>query len=293
MNLENLREELVFRVSMYQLSEMERDALNHYPGIPPAGMVEALRGGIMVMQNILSDLWYKGIRVRIVPSGLKITDLPEFRHLQGNKTDDGRSWEGDEIPGFYCFQNKMVVLREDDIIQRDSVNQQFHYLVHEFAHAIWHVVLDGSERALVTHLFREERAQKPTSLENRLKDEFEMFADGFRYYVTPHRESCILRVAERWSQGQTVVVEETTGCVDTSRKDLRELNIKLYVFLDRKFRGIIDPELVMAKSYSVDSGEQFDYYEDSGIYRPSTYVDLTIGDPDFDLETVSTVDWSS
>jgi hypothetical protein len=258
-----------FEIALYQLSAIEQDALNHYPGGAPPYLSKKLRGAILVFQNILSDLWRRGLRLRIVPEDSRITDLPECLDMKRYTGIDGKNSYDDKAAGVYRSGDKLVLIREEYLCVDGATNQKYWVIIHEFAHAIWHLMLESEERTYVGHLYEVERFKKPASREYRLSNVSEFFADGFLYFVTPHREGLLLKPTENWQHGvrQRVAFGEE-GVTHASNEDLKELNIKLYDFLERKFRKIIDPELVMAKPINKDEEESFEMWPDKGFYGP-------------------------
>lgn len=238
-----------------QPSEFERDALSHYKGIVSSQLEQTLRGATMVFHNILPDLNSKGVKLRIVPKGTSLTDLPECIDLKVYKTMDGKN-EYDECLGLWRRDEKLIVVKEE-ALEESSPNQKYPTIIHEFAHAIWGTILSSAERAYVNRLYEEE-IESGDAVGDRLSNTREFFADSFMYYVTPrHRGSRVFNPIR------------DSPIIHPGKDDLARLNLKMFTFLHGKFGNIIDPTLVRG-----EQGEDFHYDTTSRLY-----VKITVFDP--------------
>ena len=164
----------IVELPTYQPSEFERNALSHYKGAVSSKLEQTLRGATMVFHNILPELYSKGVRLRIVPQGTNVTDLPECIDLKVYKTNEGKN-KYDECLGLWRPSGKLVVVKEEALVE-NSPNQKYPTMIHEFAHAIWDNILSPEERAYVNHLYEDEVKLKEAK-EYRLSNVFEFFAD--------------------------------------------------------------------------------------------------------------------
>lgn len=231
----------------YQPSEFERNALSHYKGTVSSELEQILRGATMVLHNILPKLYSNGVRLRIVPKGTNLTDLPECIDLKVHKTKEGKN-EYDEYLGIWMRGAKLIVVKEEALVE-NSPNQRYPTTIHEVAHAIWDTVLSPEERGYVNHLYEEE-VKLNGARGYRLSNVLEFFADSFRYYATPqHRGSRIFS-----PMGNSPIIHP-------GKEDLARFNLKMFTFLHDKFRNIIDPTLVAG-----EQDEPFHYDRKSRLY---------------------------
>ena len=255
-------------VSRYQLSEMEADALSHYSEAVTRELMTSLRGGLMLFENILSDLWHKGLRLRIVPRGVKLTDTPECQDLKRYATSDGNIY--DLSNGVYrplgLPHSPIIVVKEEKLISW-HINQKYRTLVHEMAHAIWDLTLQNGERDYIIHLFSQEvrnpRSAEAAQSEYRMTNALDFFAEGFRYYITPCPKRQIHPFSGITEPGEDKPLAE-------SIETLKVRNYKMFEFLDKKFGRIIDPDLVVAEQF-LGEEECFDLWPSRGLYIPLTH----------------------
>ena len=116
----------MIEIQKYQLSEseFEREALNHYTGRVSSQLMHTLREAVMVFHNILPELCSKGVKLRIVPKGTNLTDLPECIDLKVFKTKQGENLY-DRCLGVYKSRQKLVVIKEESLLEENSPNQKF------------------------------------------------------------------------------------------------------------------------------------------------------------------------
>jgi hypothetical protein len=242
----NPSEELEVEVNRYSLSELERNTLAHFPGVVSAELLQAFRGAVMLFEQILSQMWLLGLRVRISPLALRLTDLPEFESSKGSEIDTAN--------GVYDIPRKLIGVREQTLL--DYTNRHgYGTFIHEVAHFIWFELLSATERGYVEHLFKREKTERSRSRAYRLRDEFEFFADGFMYYVTPHRHEEILIPAHNWDENRDEASEAT----------LKLLNLGLYTFLHKKFQGLIHPDLLTPQFFP-EKTLSYERWEENGLY---------------------------
>jgi|SRR3989338_629445 len=244
----------MIEIPTYQPSEFERNALSHYKGEVSSKLEQTLRGATMVLHNILPELYSKGVRLRIVPHGTNLTDLPECIDLKVYKTKDGKN-DLDACLGLYRRSEKLIIVKEK-ALEETSTNQKYPTLIHEFAHAIWDILLSPEERGYVEHLFEDEKKIRKGG-EYRLSNTLEFFAESFRYYVTPqHKGSRIFNPMENFP------------IIHPGKEDLMRFNLKMFTFLHGKFGNIIDPTLL-----SGEKGDPFDYDRISRLYVTTIFFD--------------------
>lgn len=250
------------------LSLFEQDALTHFPAPVSRELMKAFRGGIMLYQNILPELHHRGVRMRIVPKGTKLTDLRECLDLKRYKTQNGENYYDVAHDGIYRQDTMLVVVKEEALLYRKTVNERYGVLTHEMAHAIWYAFLEEHERQHVRALFLAERAMRQGDWSYRMTNAEEFFAESFRYFVTPYRQAKILGTSEYVSSfGRIRIKERTYERTATSGRHLKGFNLKMYEWLETKFKGVIDPELVMGQPDRGDE-KRFDYNPRTRLYTP-------------------------
>src|SRR3990167_2999281 len=122
----------MIEIPTYQPSEFERNALSHYKGTVSSELEQILRGATMVFHNILPELYSKVVRLRIVPKGTNLTDLPECIDLKVHKTKEGKN-KYDECLGIWGRNSKLIVVKEEALLD-NSQNQKYPTMIHEVAH---------------------------------------------------------------------------------------------------------------------------------------------------------------
>lgn len=269
--MSNSTERSLLEISRGSLTDLEQDTLNHYPGKVSGLLKDSLRGGVIALHNILPELYSRGLRMRIVPEGMNITDLPECLELRNYKTKQGKYYYDEVARGIYIPGDKMIVIYEEEILYRKSVNQAYEVLIHEFAHGIWHLYLSTSDKGEVVGFYMQELQNKKPDSNPKMENVDEFFAYSFVYYITPYRRGEILGVKDYSFMGvhfQEVEKERTS----TSKEELKGYNINLFKWMERKFKGIIEPELVMGKRES-RFDDEIRYAKDprTGLYSPIIY----------------------
>ena len=247
-------------VARYPLTELEQDALNHFPARASWQLVNTLRGAVMIFQNLGHELWRQGMRIRIVPAGKRFCDIPECAN------DDPEY--GANAAGMYIRASKLLVIREEALLHSLAVNQKYKVFIHEMAHAVWYLLLWKSDWGYVNGLYHTEKAWWPNSESYRMTNVREFFAESFLYYVTPQREGKILRVKTLYGFGGVPVHETEKEWIQRHKEDLRSTNPEMLAFLESKFKNIINPELVVARPLRGGDEERHDLWGDTGLYLP-------------------------
>lgn len=255
-------------LALENLSLFEQDTLTHFPTSVSQQLMKAFRGGIMLYQNILPELSRRGLRMRIVPEGTNLTDLRECFDLKKYKTDEGKSYY-DVVPaGIYWHSQKLLVVKAETLLYRKTVNERYGVLTHEMAHAVWFLLMEEHERQHVRALFLTEKLAKTDDPSYRLYNVEEFFAESFRFFVTPYRQQRILGTTKYVSSfGHILVKERVRENTAASSEHLQRFNLKMYEWVEAKFKGIIDPELVMGQP---DRGDElrFDYDPRTQLFTP-------------------------
>ncbi|TWP42813.1 hypothetical protein FKR81_42985 [Lentzea tibetensis] len=150
-NLSDSVEDLAPRLSSEQFACMTAAALvTTSPEITQPDTVrrEAEHQAALMLQNkhIAARLLNAGVRVVIIPKDTPLTALPEFRHLAGTTTSDGRHWDDQNA----AITGRTIAIRDNALT----------HLPHEIAHAIHEHALDDADKHHITLLYRD-RLQQP------------------------------------------------------------------------------------------------------------------------------------
>jgi hypothetical protein len=249
-------------VARYPLTDLEQDALNNFPVIASANLVKTLREAVMIFHNLAHQLWGEGVRLRIVPEGKRMVDIRECAHLDPEY--------GESANGIYFWDSRLIVVREETLLRSPSVNQKYHTFIHEVAHAIWAIILWPSDRGHVLELFKKELCLRPHDSSYRMYNVFEFFAESFLYYVTPYRKDRILSVSEYWCAFGGMIREVEREFVAQNNATLKNANPDMLLFLDSKFKGLIDPELMMSRPLNNWDEERWSKWDN--LYLPVIYT---------------------
>ncbi|TWP43189.1 hypothetical protein FKR81_42820 [Lentzea tibetensis] len=134
---------------------------------------EAQHQAVLMLQNkdVVSKLLNAGVRVVILPKITPLTALPEFSHLAGTNTSDGRRWDDQKA----AMTGRTVAVHEDHISQ----------LPHEIAHAIHEHGLNETHQIDVgTHFSqRLNQPDAPWPGNYAKTDKYESFAQLSATYV--------------------------------------------------------------------------------------------------------------
>jgi hypothetical protein len=262
-----------WEVSRYQLSFLEQDALNNFSGKVTTNLIRELRGAVMVFQNILYELWSKGLRLRIAPKGKKFTEIAECAELSRITNKKGECVYNDpNLEGFYWHRKKLFVVKEERITKPDASNSKFTVFIHEFAHAIWFLVLDDLSKAEVLGIYLRAcrlLGDKVCQGSEMYRNESEFFAYGFQQFVLPHRQGKILDIRKRDFGFGTPIIEIERELMAADKESLKKTNIELFEFMERRFKDIIVPEFIMPRKESPTSNDLVlkDLWLGTGLYE--------------------------
>ena len=262
-----------WEVSRYQLSYLEQDALSNFPSKVSTHLIRELRGAVMVYHNILPDLWHKGMRLRLVPKGKQLTEIPECAYLLRITDKNGKcKYHDPGIEGLYLFQKKLAVVREEKIIQPDASNSKFGVLNHEFAHGIWHLILDDFSKSEIIGIYLRARrllGDRACEDSEMYKNESEFFAYGFQQFILPHRQGKVLGVNKKDLGFGVPVIEIERELMAANKETLQRTNLELFEFMEQKFKDIIVPEFIMPYKESPwsDDHEIHDLWFSSRLYE--------------------------
>jgi hypothetical protein len=262
-----------WEISRYQLSFLEQDALNNFPGKVTTDLIRELRGAVMVFQNILYELWNKGLRLRIIPKGKKFTEIAECAELSRITNKKGECvYDNPNLEGLYWHLKKLCLIKEERITKPDASNSKFVVLNHEFAHAIWYLILDDFSREEVFGIYLRARrllGEKACQGSEMYRNEAEFFAYGFQQFILPHRQGKVLDIRQRDFGFGVPLVEVERELMAADKESLKKTNIELFEFMERKFKDIIVPEFIMPRKESPTSGDLVlkDLWFGTGLYE--------------------------
>ena len=123
----------------------------------------------------------KGHVLVVIPKGSKLTDLPEFAHLKGQKTFDGRDWDGVRgVANVTMPDGRQATAVSEENLSRltgDGYGNES-VAIHEIAHAIHGNALNPEEFKQIKDLFDARKAAGgPYPSEYGGSNEFEWFAE--------------------------------------------------------------------------------------------------------------------
>lgn len=106
-------------------------------------------------RSVVDRMRAGGVQVAVIAQDEATTDLPEYRRLQGQKTADGRAFDGPSIRGLggsrtqpMCSVGEENVLGlAGDVFAGESI------LIHECAHSVYNVGLDDLRRSQWRQIF--------------------------------------------------------------------------------------------------------------------------------------------
>lgn len=251
-------------VGRYPLSDLEKDALQHFQGKVSLALIKTLRDAVSVFHNLAHELWKRGLRLRIVPVDKQYCDVPGLEDLNPEKHVD--------TPGIYFISRRIVAVREEYLLYSTSVKVKYTTFIHEMAHAIWFLILWQKDRDHISHLYQKERVRRQHDTSYRMKDVREFFAESFVYYITPHRKGRILGIESRFFGRQRIrVVTEESAKLGPDVEDLKNANIEMLAFLEAKFKNVIDPELIMAQPQNDWEELRHERWGDEQLFLPVTH----------------------
>jgi uncharacterized repeat protein (TIGR02543 family) len=122
------------------------------------------------LQNpeILYSLMKNKVKISIVPIGVYMTDLPEFKGLLGTSTFDGRGWKYTRGVSYFKYgKNIYVGVCEENLIGKDpqvehpqNTNQMqdgytkgYSTTTHEIAHAIHYYALSQKDQNIIKNCY--------------------------------------------------------------------------------------------------------------------------------------------
>lgn len=131
-------------------------------GATPAAVEEAtaLVDQLVNRDDIEANLAKAGMTMVVIPEDTKLTDLPEFSHLQGQQTFDGRTW--DDVRGVASVRagRSVIAVAEENLAElaSDPYPGTYSTGLHELAHAIHHVGITEKEEAAIDRAYAARRA---------------------------------------------------------------------------------------------------------------------------------------
>lgn len=184
-------------------------------------------------QHVLDRMVAGDARIEIVPKDKKITDIPDFARLKGQKTFDGRPWE--DVRG--VASGNVCAIPEENMLSEGDFGgyRRFFVLIHEYGHVVQGVGLapdepDGGFMARVARFLGLRKAKGPTmaeveniyerSMEREEKTALGDYADSNSW--------------EMFAQGTAAYFD--VGYNGETPDDLKKLNASLY-HLSRKVYG--------------------------------------------------------
>ena len=111
--------------------------------------------------DVLANLVAAKLDIAVIARTEVTTDIPEYRHLKGTKTGDGRDWDADtrgiggtrRIPTTSVGEENLLKLSPDPYRGEDI-------LTHEFAHSVYLIGIAPSERRAVQAAYAAARESK-------------------------------------------------------------------------------------------------------------------------------------
>lgn len=264
-----LSNEHALEVARYPLTDLEKDTLQHFPDTVSLELIKTLRDSVAVFHNLAHHLWRCGMRIRIVPRDKNFSDIPEYAHRDPTFHADAN--------GMYDIARKLVVVREEVFLCSRSVKVKYATFIHEMAHAIWYLILSQHERGYVFSLYKKECVWRSEDDSYRMLNVDEFFAESFLYFVTPHRKDRILSPRpETFSDTQIKIFTKPLSDIEPDKESLRSANIEMLCFLEGKFKGLVDPELVMARPQNDKEEIRYDRFQGEQLFLPT--ISGTAGD---------------
>jgi hypothetical protein len=167
--------------------------------------------------DVMNQLREAHAQIILIPEGVSVTDLPEFHHLAGRKTPDGRPWE--TVRGVTSTRDGTSI----SAIGEETLESTPRYTaVHEVGHLIQDVVLPKDE---LERLHDQFEAQKKKGFEDPYAgmSESEWFANGTAAWF---QQSMIKSLnGNRWFEvnapaGTTPLFEDIYGNASPMRSSL-------------------------------------------------------------------------
>jgi hypothetical protein len=235
-------------VSSYKLSNIEKDAYLYFSGKKvTAELIRSVRGGLMIYEALLNEFWKLGVRVRIAPYNSSCISI--FGQPYGEKCNVLLS---KNIAGKYLSHERIVIIKEESIVEPQSYNQRYGVIIHEFAHAIWYLILTQHERKYITSLYESEQKMNRCYSEYRMTNVREFFADGFVYFCTP----------------KIKIRDSVRDHKSPDAENLWRLNPEFHKFLKARFGWLIKQELIFCQQQQSFEEEVFEMWMETGLYLP-------------------------
>lgn len=269
-----MTERTEFLGSTSMMSRLELDTLNAYSRFtkPSPYLIVALRGVMMIFQQLLIPLWDRGFRFRIVPKGKGYHDLPELRSFY-TRYPKKKKEDNEKASGLYHIPSRIAAVKEERLVNGGLTSQRFAVSVHEIAHGIWYLLLPSYDREEVSRIFAQEHEVVENGHEYRLTNPEEFFAESFTYYISPHRRGRLLgthssALKSLFPDCPPIEITETERVAESShdRQRLKSVNQKMFSFLQNRFKGVIDPEIITSWPLAEDTEFCFEFWQASGLY---------------------------
>lgn len=142
-----------------QTRSVEGMTLKASAKVRPAALDEATKQFSILLhgdRSVVDRMGAAGVQVGIIAESEATTDLPEYRRLQGQKTSDGRSYDGPGIRGLGGSRiSPMCSVGEENVLALPS--DRFtgeSILIHECAHSVYNAGLDDARRLRWRQIFQ-------------------------------------------------------------------------------------------------------------------------------------------
>jgi hypothetical protein len=133
-------------------------------GASPGAVAEAesIARREVTRPDLITAMATRKVTLVIIPADRKMTDLPEFASLRGQKTFDGRPWEGVRGSGGSSMLDGRIVIgvSEENLahLPSDPYGGKYSVGLHELAHSLQNYALPKAERRAVTEAFDARKA---------------------------------------------------------------------------------------------------------------------------------------
>lgn len=147
-------------------------------------LTKAFPRALSMLRNTQTVRFGKGVKVRFIADDPKtptygITDHPDFYHLRGKKTFDGRLW--DEVEGVADPDGRTGVTVRD--LGRGHSGEQVNTFMHEFGHTTHQFVMDSRTEARVVGLYEAAKARGVFLDPYAGSNVYEYWAQGVEAYL--------------------------------------------------------------------------------------------------------------
>lgn len=133
-------------------------------GASPAAVAEAesIARREVTRPDLITAMANRKVTLVIIPADRKMTDLPEFASLRGQKTFDGRPWEGVRGSGGSSMPDGRIVIgvSEENLahLPADPYGGKYSVGLHELAHSLQNYALPRADHQAVTDAYDARKA---------------------------------------------------------------------------------------------------------------------------------------